>query len=298
MSKYHIKCNFKEKLIEIDISRFFGGFLDKSFSPYYLEDSDEPKTGADLESSFDILPVYMQVKVSEGLKTITKQPSSKRKNRSNLEDVREFRDNLDLDYADDYFLFFKLRKMAKTAIDFQHNILMSYTNTGFSHAFYVAPLSINKKEYEKSLFNKNNYRTINPFYYHHYELKDTKWTSLFGFVPFLRNHISIIPHEEVATDKHYYAYSKSGIDVTWHSPEFISNEPTRLSDAMIDIFKKFEDNKENYNVKQLAGRLKEMPIMKGVNLKIDNPWEIIKLHGDILAKEYEIKQLIFLKRKK
>ncbi|MFD2890405.1 hypothetical protein ACFS5J_00035 [Flavobacterium chuncheonense] len=298
MSKYHLKCNFKEKLIEIDISRFFGGFLDKSFTPYFLQDSNEPLTGADLESNFDVLPVYMQVKVSEGLKTITKQPGSKRKNRSKLEDIREFRDTLNLDYADDYFLFFSLRKMAKNAIDFQHNILMSYTNTGFSHAFYVAPLSIDKKEYEKSLFNRNNYIHTSPFYFHRYELRDINWTSHFGFIPFLRNHISIIPHTKVNTHEHSYAYSKSGIDVTWHSPEYISNEPSRLSDTMGYIFQNFEQRKENINIKQLANRLREMPIMQKTDFNSDNPWEIVRTHGNILAKDYNIKQLIFLKQKK
>src|SRR5690242_12191312 len=144
------KCDFKEKLIEIDIARYLGLFTSQLGRFYYLENADEQLTGADLISEdTNAIPIYLQAKVSQGLKTISKCAASTRKNRSKLEDIREFRDSLSLDENDDHFLYFQLRKKAKTATDFQHNVLMNYANTGFSHAFYVAPLSIEKKEYEK-----------------------------------------------------------------------------------------------------------------------------------------------------
>lgn len=217
------KCDFKEKLIEIDIARFLGCFRTRFGEFYYLEDADEQLTGADLISEdINAIPIYIQAKVSQGLKTIKNYPASNRRNRSKLEDIREFRDRLNLDENDDHFFYFKLRKKAETASDFQHNILMQYANTSFSHAFYVAPLSIKKSEYEKSFLNSLFIPDL-PFFIHHYRLIDSNWSSYYGFIPFLRNHISIIPHERVDTHKHYYAYSKDGIDVTWHSPEYIND---------------------------------------------------------------------------
>tara|TARA_R100000458_G_C8078842_1_gene114474 strand:- start:144 stop:554 length:411 start_codon:yes stop_codon:yes gene_type:complete len=130
-----------------------------------------------------------------------------------------------------------------------------------------------------------------------YRLNDINWVSHFGFVPFLRNHISIIPHVKVDTHEHSYAYSKDGIDVTWHSPEFINNEPTRLSDTMGSIFQQFQQNKENISIEFLAKRLGEMPVMKNIERKSNNPWDTINEHGKLLLQNYDIKQLIFLKRR-
>lgn len=293
---YFIKCNFKEKLIEIDISRFFGGFRDRLMIPYFLTDSKEQRTGADLESiDSHVLAIYMQVKVSEGLKTITKHASSNRKNRSYLEDIREYRHKLELDYSDDYFLFFPLRKKAPTAFDFQHNILMDYANTGYSHAFYVAPLSITKVEYEQSLFDPNNYRFNSPFHIGYYRLIENSWISYFGFLPFLRNHISIIPHVRVSTAEHFYAFSKDGIDVTWHSPQFIDSQPSRLSDRMEYLFNVFTRSKENITVRELAYQISQKPIMKNADFNSENPLQTIAKHAEILESQYGIKQFLFIK---
>lgn len=293
---YQINCNFKEKLIEIDISRFLGSYTPSIGKFYYLEDADEQLTGADLISKDDnLLPIYMQVKVSQGLKTISTYPASNRKNRSYLEDIREFRDNLGLDNYDQHFLYFKLRKKAKNAVDFQHNILMNYANTGFSHASYVAPLILRKKDYEKELLDPHI--PHRPFYFHQYELKDPNWSSYFGFVPFLRSHISIIPHQRIDTHEHYYAYSKHGTDVTWHSPEFLSDKPSRLSDMLVRVVKDFYYQKERETVRSIAIKLMSMPIMENRKLETDKPIDIIQEHGRILEKEYGIRQLLFTLRK-
>ncbi len=149
---YQLRCDFKEKLIEIDIARYLGCFTHRIGRFYYLENADEQLTGADLVSEDTrATPIYIQAKVSQGLKTILQYPASKRRNRSKLEDIRVFRNSLSLDENDNYFFYFQLRRKSETATDFQHNILMKYANTGFSHAFYVAPLSI-KKVNMKSCF--------------------------------------------------------------------------------------------------------------------------------------------------
>jgi hypothetical protein len=56
--------------------------------------------------------------------------------------------------------------------------------------------------------------------------------SYIGHTPFLKEHISIIPHEHVKTHKHYYSYSTTGCDIAWHSPEKLSEGPSRLSDVL------------------------------------------------------------------
>lgn len=58
------------------------------------------------------------------------------------------------------------------------------------------------------------------------------WVSHIEFIPFLKEHISIIPHELVQTHNHYYSYSETGTDLAWHSPELLSEQPTRLSDIL------------------------------------------------------------------
>lgn len=295
---YQVKSNFKEKLIEIDIARFLGCFTPILGRLYYLEDANEQLTGADLISEdTNAIPIYIQAKVSQGLKTISKVPASTRRNRSSLEDIREFRHNFSLDINDDYFLYFQLRKKAPTADDFQHNILMNYANTGFSHAFYVAPLIIEKNEYEKQFLDFHNF-PFEPFYFHHYELRDRNWTSYFGFIPFLRNHISIIPHERVDTHEHFYAYSKDGIDVTWHSPEYIDGNPSRLGDRIVKIMRDFYYSEKKETIKTLANKLREMPIMKSIEFDNDKAVNVIAKHGQILEKEYGIKQLIFTERER
>jgi hypothetical protein len=56
--------------------------------------------------------------------------------------------------------------------------------------------------------------------------------SRFDRQPFLRNHVSIAPHEAVTDHRHHYAYSEAGDSVTWHSPEVLERGTSRLSDFM------------------------------------------------------------------
>lgn len=298
-SGYEVRCNFKEKLVEMDICRFFGAFTPLRGNAYFLEPAKEKLTGADLKSvDSKAIALYMQVKVSEGLKTIRIKKSSNRVNRSYLENIREYRHKLNLDERDDHFLYFQLRKKAKKAADLQHNILMSYANTGFSHAFYVAPLIIEKEKYQQQFLDFSSY-PYEPFYYDGYRLHGEKWTSLFGFIPFLRNHISIVPHEQVRSHMHYYAFSQHGVDVTWHSPSLISNQPSRLSDAMATIFREYYNSEKKETLKTLSEKIREMPIMKNEfndNDKLSNsedPIEILSRHAFLLEKHYSIKQVIF-----
>jgi hypothetical protein len=147
-----------------------------------------------------------------------------------LEDIRKFRKENSL--QDDPSLYFGLRKMAKLAHDFQHNILLKYSNKPNSQAFYVAPLHLNKGVYYNCLFDSVNRFRSHPYDYSRYKLFRPGWVSYVGHVPFLKEHVSIIPHERVTTHKHFYSYSLTGDDIGWHSPELVSDRPSRLSDVL------------------------------------------------------------------
>jgi len=228
MSRYEIRGNLSEKQIESDVSGFFGWM--SNGSPYRLLDIDEQLTGADKKFFDSGFAFFMQFKVSKGLEPASKITPSSRRNRSPLESVREFRQRHDLE--DDPTLYFGLRAMAKNATDFQHNILMEYANQPCSQAFYVAPLHLDKDKYYNCLFESANRFRAHPYDYKRYRLFRRDWISHVGNIPFLKEHVSIVPHERVNTHKHYYSYSGTGCDIGWHSPEVISERPNRLSDVL------------------------------------------------------------------
>jgi hypothetical protein len=147
MTKYQIKSNLSEKQLEADVASYFGWISESA--PFRLLDIDERVTGADKKYFDSGFAFFMQFKVSSGLEPASKILLSNRRNRSKLEDVREFRRKNELD--DDPTLYFELRKKAKTASEYQHNILMGYANKPFSQAFYVAPLHLDKTDYFNSL---------------------------------------------------------------------------------------------------------------------------------------------------
>ena len=183
MTKYQIKSNLSEKQIEADVASYFG-WCSKDM-PFRLLDTDELKTGADKEykSIWGGL-IYIQFKKSEGLKSVSEIQLSNRKDRSKLQDIREFRYQHGLD--DNPTLYFKLRDKAKTASDFQHNILKKHHKPPYSYAIYVAPLILNKDEYYNALFNSchlyDRYR-LDPF---NWRMIDNYGIQVIQHIPFLK----------------------------------------------------------------------------------------------------------------
>lgn len=228
MSKYKIPSNLSEKQVESDVSNYFGWI--SGGSHFRLLDVNEQLTGADKKFYDSGFVFFMQFKVSEGLKPISKIPASSRKNRSALENIREFRDSHKL--HDKPTLYFKLRKKAKNAIDFQHNKLIDFANGPCSQAFYVAPLHLDEKRYYKCLFNSTRRFLLHPFYDHKYKIYRDNWVSHVGHIPFLKEHVSIIPQDRVSSHEHYYSYSQTGCEIAWHSPELHEEGPSRLSDIL------------------------------------------------------------------
>lgn len=252
---YQIKSNLSEKQVEADIAEYFGWISKKT--PFRLLDVDEQLTGSDKKFYDAGFSIFMQFKISNGLEPISKIPSSKRKNRSKLEDIREFRSKKGL--GDDPTLFFGLREKASTALDYQHNILLNYANKYYSQAFYVAPLHLDKDEYYKCLFDSVIRFRSWPFYSRDVRIYDNDWISYVGHIPFLKEHISIIPHVPVTTHEHYYSYSFTGCDIGWHSPELLSESPSRLSDILSKTILNCINNKQFFELNELDRNI-EVPL--------------------------------------
>lgn len=295
MTKYQIKSNLSEKQIEADVASYFG-WCSKSM-PFRLLDTDELKTGADKEyKSICGGLIYIQFKKSEGLRAVSEIPLSNRTNRSKLQNIREFRYKNQLN--DDPTLYFKLRDKAKTASDFQHNILKKHHKPPYSYAIYVAPLILDKDEYYKSLFDSchlyNRY-LLDPFFW---RIKDTYDSKVIEHIPFFKNHISIIPHEIVTSSNHYYAYSQTGTDISWHSPSILEYEPRRLSDFIYKLFNK-KNNEEISSIKNIAQNV--INILKETKSEFpfkeyeEKPILLIKNYGEWLKTNYGIKQFMIIK---
>lgn len=255
MSQYKLKSNLSEKQMESDLSGFFA-WVSRD-TPFRLLDIDEQLTGADKKFYDSGFAFFMQFKVSQGLKPINKVASSIRKNRSPLEDVREFRERHGL--YDDPTLYFELRRMATRASDFQHNVLLGYANKPNSQAFYVAPLHLDKDNYYNCLFDSVNRfypHSCHPYEFRSYKQYRKNWVSYIGHVPFLKEHVSIIPHEGVTTHKHYYSFSPTGGDIGWHSPELLSEKPSRLSDLLNEEITKCLHEEKFINISELSEALK------------------------------------------
>ena len=295
MTKYQIKSNLSEKQIEADVASYFGWCSEST--PFRLLDTDELKTGADKEykSIYGGL-IYIQFKKSEGLRAVSEIQLSNRKNRSKLEDIREFRYDNGLD--DNPTLYFKLRDKAKTASDFQHNILKNHHAPPNAYAIYVAPLILDKNEYYNALFNSCHLYDrylLDPF---NWRMIDNYGIQVIQHIPFLKNHVSIIPHEIVINSNHYYAYSQTGTDISWHSPSILEYEPRRLSDF---IYKLFSDkqNEEMSSIANIAMNIINM--LEGTKSEFnfknykENPILLIKEYGEWLKTNYSIKQFMIIK---
>lgn len=175
----------------------------------------------------------MQFKKSKGLTGYVPTGTKRRINEDKMQSIRRFRHKHEL--CDNPTLFFGLHPAAENAYDFQHNILLAHNRPNRSHAIYVAPLELDKQRYSEALY-KSPPLLRNPWDMQTAEvLSDAghrAWLSRYAFLPFLRAHISIAPHERVDTHEHFYAYSTSGDQVTWHSPSVVPGGPFRLSDFM------------------------------------------------------------------
>ena len=225
---YKLKSELSEKQIEADVATYLGWISAPGKLPFRLLDIDEQLTGADKNLNM-VIPIYMQFKVSQGLKPLNSPLKIPFFNLDPLQRIRRFRKDLEL--SDNPSLYFKLRDMANGATEFQHNILMKLNSSGNSLGFYVSPLTLKKKEYSELLYASSDRFLYYPFIDRTTAVYQRGWMSYLGLVPFLRGHISIMPHEKVQTSNHYYSFSQTGSEIGWHSPQFFDTA-SRLSDRL------------------------------------------------------------------
>lgn len=295
---YHVKGNLSEKQIEADVSSFMGWCTPPEEDiPFRLLDINEQVTGADKLFDRGAL-IFIQFKKSSGLKSTSSVKPSIRKNRSPWESIREFRSKYQLE--DDLTLFFQLRQRASPDRELQHNVLLSYERPPFSRAIYVAPLLLDKTDYHRALHDSSARFFLDPFHYRLRHLVHTEqWVSRFGTVPFLREHVSIPPHEEVADHNHYFAYSETGTDISWHSPNIVQREPSRLSDFLVTKIRSvFNDPEGSTSLERLADQVREISIRNGFLDVYQNdresPIDYLRRHAKWLSQTYDIKQFLLM----
>jgi hypothetical protein len=223
--KFFIRPSLTEKQIEADVATYLGWISPSGRKLFVLRDLCETTTGADKSIDVGTL-IHIQFKRSLGLKSKSIVPISRAKNRSHLESIRQYRATEELE--ENPTLFFRLHR--KTGDEYQHNTLMKYERPPWSRAIYVAPLFLDLNSYEAALFSEPRY-LLDPFRYQMISrIHHAKWTSFFAQTPFLRGHVSITPHEHVTTHHHYYAYSTTGTEISWHSdPKKLPNRDYRFS---------------------------------------------------------------------
>ncbi|WP_426809735.1 hypothetical protein ABOC32_28635 [Pseudomonas sp. WOUb67] len=299
LSKYQVPSNFSEKQIEADLATFFGlCSLGEEEPPFRLLDVDEQIFGAD--KKFDgVIPIFMQFKKSTGLLSPLEYPVSQKKGRSRLEDIREWRHAQGFDECRS--LYFKLHEKAKTATEYQHNVLLSYERPPKTRAIYVAPLSLDSDTYFTQL--TESARGMMWPYYHRfaYEVRQGKELVYFFEVPFLRAHISIPPHERVEDANHFYSFSETATNVSWHSPLLISDGPSRLSDYLGRMIREILLGPENdTSLESAAKHVADVAESYGFGEssgRFESPLEMLKQHGRWINKTFGIKQFLFCYKK-
>ena len=239
----------------------------------------------------------MQFKKSRGLTPIRQSTNSSRT--SPLISVQSFRAKLGLEHNPT--LYFSLHRKAKSAKDFQHNILLSLNHPMISHAIYVAPLLLDKAAYNAALFDSAASRNRAwPFDFHYSEfLHERQGFRYFSAIPFLREHVSIAPHERVTDHRHHYGYSEVGTDISWHSPEIVERNPSRLSDFMYRLYSRtLTAENAQAPFESLFYFLKERLLASGEDpsriLIGEDLLERIQSHGRWLLETYAIRQFVLL----
>lgn len=292
---YHLKGNLSEKQIEADVAVYLG--MCSGTRPFRLLDINEQATGAD--KLFNVtIPIYIQFKKSEGLAPLTTPSQPRRRNESPLQEIRRYRQQNQL--ADNPTLFFGLRAKAKTAVEFQHNVLMANHRPGVSYGIYVAPLHLDKDIYFNDLCAFPRYE-VDPWdwrdSYLHSPDPAARWAHYFYFHPFLRNHITISPHVRVTTHEHYYAFNSVGDQVSWHSPEMVDGPIARLSDFMSARTREIMAGYDELPSPEIAVDAAERALeFIGTNpqqiLFGETPFDRLREYGRWLHKTHEIRQML------
>lgn len=295
--KFKITCDMNEDQIEKDVSAYVGFVNGVIGSRFRLESTDEPHTGADAKVIKGGELFYIQYKSPVGLESTSRVPLTAKKANEEYQKIRRFRKEKNL-REDPYSLCFKLRQPQKPGDPLQHNVLFGYEKPPTSRAFYVAPTILNAEEYTNQLQDRRPvelYREL--FYFRDYQAvhRPNFVRLMLQKIPFLRGHISIVPHQIVQSHEHFYSYSKYANDVAYHSPEVLDSGAERLSDFLAKELSQLYVSTEH--LRPLDVLLASAFEMAPDDIKeelgrpgLDDQYRWLRSHGRILRQRYGISQ--------
>ncbi len=307
MRAYKIKSNLSERQIEADVSMYLGWCC--AGMPVRLLDVNEQLTGADRK--YDVVtPIYLQFKKSHGLAPLRTgvdrwvpgflRPSDV----GPLQAIRRFRSFHQL--ADDPTLYFQIRAKANGAEDFQHNVLLAHHRPGAAYAVYVAPLYLDKDAYYRDLYAAPRY-VADPWIWKQADVLGAwglkTWLSQLSRLPYLKNHISIAPHERVTDDRHFYAFSSAGDEVSWHSPELREGGLFRLSDFLVERLSDMMFNEERL-AEPADGLQVAISVLEGLGvdpadiLRGETSFDRLQSYGKWLHNAFGIRQVLMCTERK
>ncbi|RDZ27999.1 hypothetical protein [Lysobacter silvisoli] len=137
-------------------------------------------------------------------------------------------------------LHFNLRKKANSSVPvhkLQHNVLYRMRSRllkrGIGDAAYVCPLFLSSKEY---VAHTHMHGLLGwPFYWLNGPYSNQKVVihgtapATFSDIPWLEGHVSIPPHDIVASASHSYSFDPTGGEVCFHSPRLVDRQRRSLS---------------------------------------------------------------------
>lgn len=306
---YELSVDLDEKQIEADVAAYFGyvsAISNAGPGAFRLIADDEQVTGADKTFTHGVVTYYLQFKKPCALRPVsdTEALEPLASNASLKQHIRRFRKSENL-AQDPHSICFPLHKKAKTASDFQHNILHSYERPPFSRSFYICPLTIKTIDYVSSMYDC--IPDTFPFLFREaLWLRDGNHVAhVARMIPFLRGHAAIVPHKRVDSADHYYSFSPHATDVAFHSPERVVDGPARLSDFIASEVLRLVSVQEEWpsvdalNV-HLRERLSNWADEEDLGLlrrQEGDSLDWLQLHGRLLRKRSGIRQVVALKLK-
>lgn len=211
-------------------------------------------------------------------------------------------------------LYFALREKRDGHKDFQHNVLLRLRQRlrarGLGDAAYVCPLFLDRSAYRFHLHWSGLWRWPRFWRFDPWDLEDVLLTNggnsiRFDRVPVLAEHITIPPHDKVASAKHRYSFTDTGADLCFHSPQMLPDGTTTLGKFLVAISEGFLDRGEkiqpqtaNEELRLLIGATEDgdLPDAFTDALKIapDDPIGNWLAWGDYVHHEYGIDQFALM----
>ena len=216
-------ADFPESEVAINVAYYLAGISrrNRRFRIRSISPSKERCLGYDARMEFDttdFVPFYMQ------FKRPTSYPQHSRSK------IIKQRKRLKANTSEQSLAFKLLRKKQHHA-DYQHNILLNLSESELGHAGYVCPLFIDGDLYSRTMTRQ--YRLSDPYYYQSQHLSDDEVFYEIHDVPFIKSHVTIIPHAKVTDANHHYSFDMDGDDICFHEPQLLTNE-TRSIESFLD----------------------------------------------------------------